>query len=664
MSDQPLFIELFPINKDVVKQLTAYTVAPLEIGAMLAGSLTQAVSGHWLWFDNLLLTDEPLAPIQIEMMIDNWREADAKTFKAYESVSEHANWQPYPLHQAVFIYQTQVMPLEAQIQQQLASQRIDLGNSFVLYQYGIKPLGCYDSPVLSIGVQPRLLYGKKLDVYLAEAANAKDVIGLRAMHIQSNILGEISKITDDRAQITVTTELGTEVNHEIPLSELHIALRREDLEPFSISIAQAAKAMLLPPDRRAALVKQISEILKTQNLIGNAYNNRTHPQWFALVDFVPSIVYGENRAFTFDAATLADTFLKGGVYQPHARFDNQPIKIAAINTLEDKIDDFMEAMRRQLERTLGFQIELIKERKVRVLSEKNLQSATRAVEKEAPHIVLAFFPDAEARSYAPYLKSLVMGKGIASHVITERIMNDPDAMTNQMMNLLSKTGNSLYALAEPLEYTDFIVGLSIVRESHKEFDRITAMARLYQNDGVFLRYILHQEEVDPDAPIPLIVLQTLFPMEIFSGKRVILHRMGLFSSAELESLTRWGQVLNATLAPVEIISEDIPRLYSLEDGISQPPWGTVFRLNPHEAILTTTHPESRVMLDPLQIRLPFESIPTEQAVYSVLAWTLLHSINKQTPRLPVSIHNADQMAVWLAKGTMPTEASGDMPFWL
>lgn len=664
MSDQPLFIELFPINKAVVPQLTAYAVDPLDLGAVLAERLTQAVSGHWLWFDHLLITNEPLAPIQTEMLIDNWREADSKIFKEFQAVTELIDWQPYPLHQAEFVYRTQGKPLEAQIQQNLTSQQIILKNCFVHYQYTLNTFGCYDTPVLSIGVQPRLLYAQKLDVYLAESGKTKDLIGLRAMHIKSNTLGEISKIVNDSAQITVESQLGEKIQQEFPLADLHIALRREDLEPFEIPIAQAAKAMLLPSEKRAALVKQISEILKTQDLIGNAYNNRTHPNWFAMVDFVPSIVYGENRAFEFDATTLADTFLKGGVYQPHPRFDNQPIKIAAINTLDEKIDDFMEAMRRQLERTLNYQIELIKERKVRVLSEKNLQSATRAVEKESPHIVLAFFPDAQARQYAPYLKSLVMGKGIASHVITERIMNNPDAMTNQIMNLLSKTGNSLYALAEPLEYTDYVVGLSLVRESHRGFDRITAMARLYQNDGVFLRYILHQEEIDPNAPIPLIVMQTLLPLEIFGDKRVILHRMGLFSPAELESLARWQQVLSATLIPVEIIPENNPRLYSLQDGINQPPWGTVFRLNPNEAILTTTHPDKRVMLDPLLVRLPMENLPTEQAVYSVLAWTLLHSINQQTPRLPVSIHNSDQMAIWLAKGIMPTESVGEMPFWL
>jgi len=653
VSDQPLFIELFPIQSGRLPGLTAYHITPAHLGGMLAARFKKAFGGDWLWLDAYLFTDSPAASIQIEMLLDGLREQDPKALADFQAIDEVVDAQPNAHIQAQFVYHTQIYPLEAQIKQVLLSGQADVQNGSVILQHTIQAQGCHETPVISIGVQPRLLYQGTLEQYLAE--NKKnDAVGLRAYHPGSNVLAEISKINDDGVLLS-----GFDI--PFPAAELCLALRREDLEAFEIPAAQAAKAMFMSPKKRADWVKKISDVLKENGIIAAAYNSRAQAPWFDRVDFEPSVVYGENRAFLFDPPKMAERFLKGGVYGHHPRFADAPVKIAAINTLDDKIDDFMEAMRRQLERTFGFAIDLIRERKVRVLSEKNLQSAVRAVEKEDPHIVLAFFPDAEARQYAAYLKSLVMGKGIASHVITEKIMNNPDAMTQVIMHLLGKTGNTLYALAEPLEYTHFVVGLDMVRESYRDFDRITAMARLYQNDGVFLRYILHQEEIDPGAPIPLVVI---FPEEVFADKRAVIHRLGHFAPAELDSLHRWGQVLRASLFPVEIIPEDVPRLYSLEGGISQPPWGSIFRLNPHESILTTTYPDAKVMLDPLLIRTPLEGLAIESAVYSVLAWTLLHTVGEHSARLPLTIYNADQMAYWLSKGTLPTQPEGDMPFWL
>jgi hypothetical protein len=52
----------------------------------------------------------------------------------------------------------------------------------------------------------------------------------------------------------------------------------------------------------------------------------------------------------------------------------------------------------------------------------------------------------------------------------------------------------------------------------------------------------------------------------------------------------------------------------------------------------------------------------EAAVYSVLAWTLLH-YGAPTYKRPVTLHNADQWGNWATLGKL-VSAQGDVPFWL
>jgi hypothetical protein len=130
-------------------------------------------------------------------------------------------------------------------------------------------------------------------------------------------------------------------------------------------------------------------------------------------------------------------------------------------------------------------------------------------------------------------------------------------------------------------------------------------------------------------------------------------------------LQAWGKKLKAEFFPIEITQRDVPRLYALESTVTQAPWGSVFLLNDAEAFLISSIPSADSTPRPLQIRLPLGNLPIEQAVYSVLCWTLLHYGTLGTPKMPVSIQNAENLTEWLRRGMLPDDASnGDVPFWL
>ena len=160
-------------------------------------------------------------------------------------------------------------------------------------------------------------------------------------------------------------------------------------------------------------------------------------------------------------------------------------------------------------------------------------------------------------------------------------------------------------------------------------------------------------------------MRLLFPWEEFQGKRVVIHRDGLFRGEEKEILKNWAQEIRAVFYFVEVIKQDNPRLYGYDPNKSffRPPEGTVFKLNEYEALLISSQSPNGTPR-PLRIRTepPFNIM---DALNSVFVLRLLHygSLNK-LPRVPVTIHYADKIARWALQGIKPRQPEGNIPFWL
>ena len=704
MSRPDFFIELFPVNANQVPPLSAYALqvqadaeqSARAIGDQLAYRLDLIFPGSWFYAAGHIVTDAPASPAQMEISLDLLRKQMPDLYAGLASLDEAPSWQAGPATYADYCAQAIVRNLHAELQAILAQMTLRVHNASIMRDYLLDTWVCDGEGALSLTVQAHVRYHQRVDELLATGHDPTALVGMRVMDRTSTsmvaeVLGPAGVLAEHRERLLTLTrrEALQDMLRAAPDDEPVLLLRNRNSQSlytsstlylllpthagdvwarFGLDVAATRKALHLPPDQRAQIVRAVSDVLKKHAVVGNAYNSRTHPHLFGLIDTMPDVEFGNQRVQPYNSSTIASEFSNHNVYQRNPRFTDAPIKVAVINALSESASDagdFVEAMRRELASKHNFQIELIRERSVRVVNEKNIESAVRKVEKDEPHIVLAFFagdsPDDQA--HHRHLKAITTGKGIASHTIYQAVMHNVDAMPIVIMGLLAKTGNLPYVLAEPMDFADRVVGLALIREQTRQFDRITGVSRIYSSNGAFLRYVIHQEEVDPGDTVPLVVMQKLFPEDLLANQRVLVHHAGRITAQTRQRLGRWGQVIGAQIAIAELLQGPTPRIYSLTGQISAPPWGSICRLSDAEALMVTTAdaPTPQPMHVCVQ---PDAYLTIEQALYSVLAWTLLHYSMGDLSRLPVTTLAGDELAAWLAAGMLPEAIVGDVPFWL
>jgi len=683
--------EIFPIDVSKIGHLAAFDIilSKGHTGTFIDDlliRLNKAFSGHWIWSGRYIITDSAPSPVQMEITLDVLRNEFPLLFNKIEAIEERTNWHPSAEDAAIFITRYCDRHYDDAIRQVLRQHGTKIHNGYVMRDYIVNGWEVDGQPALSFSVKPRLLYLQNVQATLEQGI---DVPGLQVIDkTNARNIGIISKIeatvqekrqtllqhnlsdamqqhineADDSCKV-VTVNFG-EYQRDYVATALNIILSSDDYERFGINADSVAKASDLPPSEMAKLVSGASEVLKIEGFIGNAYNNRANPQHFIYLEHMPEMEFGNKKVRPYNIEALPQDFIANGLFSKHPRFKDSPIKIAVINALDSSIaTDFIEAMRRQLEKDFGLEIEMIKERTVRVVSESNLASAVRVVEKENPHVLIACFADNQSASF-DYVHSLTLGKGIALEALYEGTMNDPESMGRVIMGVLAKTGNSPFVLAEPLESANLVVGLDWVREKLTRGDRLAGMSRIYRRDGFFMRYFLDIQELESDENPPESMIATLFPAPIFKGKQVMIQHQGKISQALFDSLRNHARTIDCDFIIVEIHTETVPHLYALDNGVMQPPAGSVFLLNPVEAFVVSSRPDGDGMPENLHIRIRYGDITIEQAVYAVLALTLLNYSTTKFPRLPVTIRNAKKLAGWMGRGMLPDNINGDVPFWL
>ena len=251
-------------------------------------------------------------------------------------------------------------------------------------------------------------------------------------------------------------------------------------------------------------------------------------------------------------------------------------------------------------------------------------------------------------------------------------MRNRYAMPNVVLGIVGKTGSIPYVLEKPLEYADVVVGIDIARRPKERLDgsvNVAAVARIYLSNGEFVKYVLHDEPIDGET-LPPELLQNMFPSSEFGGKRVVIHRDGLWRGKEKRILVDWAEEIGATFHLVEVIKSGAPRLYSCRsfergpDGVGQPEKGTTLKLSPREAIIASTPPSSdNATTRPLRIRTE-SSLTIEEALHSVMSMTLLHYGSVRQPRLPVTVHYSDEIAGLALMGVKPRDLVGKKLYWL
>ena len=163
---------------------------------------------------------------------------------------------------------------------------------------------------------------------------------------------------------------------------LDLVIRPEDIEQFAINQQQIEKALHLKPALHAQMVKLVSDILKEAKLIGNAYSTQNTPELFHGGAPQANLIFANSRVRPYNPAKLAADFKESGAYRLPERLNSEPLRVVVINTLADEVGDFLEALKRSLERDFKLTLEVVRERNMRVISQANLESAVRLLQKE------------------------------------------------------------------------------------------------------------------------------------------------------------------------------------------------------------------------------------------------------------------------------------------
>ena len=687
MPDQQLFGEIFPIRTDALPTLAAYRLAlgggesPRRVGSKLAEWLMEAFGGCWVMSGGRLITDAAPNPVKLMMALEAARAKQPRAFGQLEGLEEDFHWQPSADEIADYVVRGPVAQVEEAILEALSRTVYTIKGARVVREYRLRTWTVNEEPALSVSVVSRLLYEPDLQAYMETLSTPSEIVGMWVTDKSATVQGEVIKVVglvrEHRQRLLELTQrsairelvenapddhwvvrvLAGSREYDYVAAALDLVIRPDDIDQFAINRPQIEKALHLRPVLHAQMVKLVSDVLKEAGLIGNSYSTQSAPHLFLSGVMKTNLVFGSSRVRPFNPARLGQDFREGGALHPKT----EPVRVVVINTLSDEVGDFLEALKRSLDRDLGLKLEVVRERNMRVISQTNLESAVRLLQKEASDLVLVFLPDENDADEEETVndraaRAQTVGRGLPCLIVHESTMHKPEAMINVEMGLIARACGVPYLLADPLPYADRVVGLSLIYHSKREGDYLTGVTRIYGNDGALLRSLIAAAPIAESEPL----LARLLPRDLLHDLRVVIHSDGKLKRDALRALGSREDELNATFYPVEVIRAGVPRIYAFSAGKIDPPhWGSVFRLSETESFVQS----SDTTIQPLHIRSE-PPLSIEAATHSVLMFTLLHYGALKAPKLPITVHNADALENGILRGLLPVELASAIPFWL
>ncbi|WP_376796598.1 Piwi domain-containing protein [Thermogemmatispora sp.] len=756
-----LTTEIFPLRSEALPPLIGYTLEltthddPAMVGGKLAYELRRRIPGHWFWSraSRRLVSDQSYTEEQLKPHWQALWSLPSGDFRGLRAIRSDKGWQVGPGEQADYVAFGLADELAEELQSALQPYHEELPPTLQIWRtFRLRGWLVQGKPAISISVHSQPVLKQDLRSFCQTLAwqgqeeLEQRLRGLRVKAKDGDLCGQIVQITgrvgterqrllalatressrrrlqqagDEEAVVLVQTARSKE--YEYPLSGLRLIVQPGDYERLGLDSSQVHSRLHLAPSRRAAMVSALAQPLQERGLIrSSAYNSRTEPTLFRRsvdLDFRPRLRVGRQRIIDGDKEVLSG-LQRHGFYRPAPPLAQQrKLRVGLIltdNLSQERLTAFAQELGRAFQ---NFQAPVkFFLKRLAHKSKEALEEVIETLQRErADDALLALMPDQEAQPLAReetslasrpqswtlyhHFKAITIGRDLPSQVVLFSTLNELRfAASNIALGLLSKMGGVPYVLAEPLPYTDVIVGIDIARRRKVSLPgsvSLTAQTRIFQNDGQLLQYRIADTVIDGET-IPAELLQQLFPQALFAGKRVLIQRDGPYCGREKQDLQEWAQRIGATFLLVEVLKQGAPRLYNQQSsstwtspprgrgqegsrpaslrssapapqylaGITSPPKGSTLLLNDYEALLVSTLPPSpAVTPEPLHIRSepPF---PIEQALHSVLALTLLHAGSLRPPRLPVTIHYSDELGGLALVGIRPPRAEGTLPFWL
>lgn len=701
--------EIFPVQLTTIPELTAYQLNIRNddlatIGGRLSFRLHKVFPGRWIWTYPWIITDAPQSEEAIMAEIEKLWQEHPTLFQGLLSLKRVSIWQPTAQVQADFAAKALWTEVKPAITQKLQEWSTDLPTIRISRTCSVRGWVVQGEPALSISVDSRILAKQDVQEYLRHKKSAEAILDLMVADKESSLKGivvglagtvaehrkrllglasteasksNIRKAADD--EVVVQVSATGHLPYDYVARALQIIVRTSDYPKFNVDGKRVTKHLRLAPQQRSDCIRELSQIARNKQIISRAYNSSSHSRFFlnaSTVRHTPNLLVGKNQRLSEikDQAIRAG-LQRSGFYKRVAAYDNTPIAIGVLNALPHiQPDTYTSRLLKEFEQ-LHFASRISHVETVTSTNRHQLDQAIHQLQASGAHILLALFPDEVSQSddmrWGPYdhFKSLTVGGGISSQVVHQSTLQQSFtfALGNIALGMLSKLGNVPYVLADPLPYADIVVGIDVARRRKTRLSgslNATAIARIYQSNGEFLQYAIHDAQLEGET-IPPDVLHALFPPSIFTGKRVVIHRDGIYRGEEKQTLKAWAQQLNAQFHLVELRKSGTPRLYQYDrTGVQQPAKGSAIKLNDYQAFLVSSLPPFKDVT-PYPIHVCSEPpFPIEHAIHSVLALTLLHYGSLRTPRMPITIHYSDEIAYLALKGIKPKNLEGNIPFWL
>jgi len=708
--------EVFLLNVERLPNLVAFRLEIAQsadlntIGGKLARQLTKRVGGRWAWSRSM---SQVLGERQdfdtASLLKDLWSE-QRDTFGSLRDIQGTSVKGTTSMALAEFAVNAILDPARREVRKALTLDRpIRLGSDVELVREpDVRAWVVQDRPAVSISIRSRLLCRRSLQEF-AEGGG-EDLLGMQVTDKARQHTAEVDEVLEgnlavhrdrlialatrkesqeelraapDSTLVVKIRNRGSANGYEYPATALLPVVRSADFAFFGVNGSQARKQMVLPPGLRAELVNKAKKAFNTATdaLIGPPFHSGLagFSGYLTAEDlgYSESVKLGSSAVVIHDHKSIFREVKSHGPYSGQPTRSN-PIRIGVLTLPGCEDWQRFEGDLLRILQEVSCPSAVTQRAMARSSSRRELEAALASLEG-AVDLVLLVLPEDETQddseegsgAYIRF-KAATIPRDLASQAVQlktlENSRNASIVLENVALGIMAKAGTVPFVLAEPLPYADIVVGLDIAR---KQKDKLAgsinaaATARIYNTQGEFLRYWLPDHLIEGET-IPADLLERMFPEAQFRGKRVLIHRDGLFRGREKEALTEWGASIGAGMMLVEVIKSGAPRLYSYtsSSNVSKPPKGLCLKISDSEAILVSSPPPfGDATPRPLQVR-THGGITIEQACHSVLSLTLVHIGSKLCPRLPVTIHWADQIAEFALKNIKPRSLEGDRPFWL
>lgn len=562
---------------------------------------------------------------------------------------------------------------------------VSLRSETIFHSDLIETLECFPG-LLEKGVKVRC----KLDGNTGELASLN---GNLAQH-RERLLAykprpEIAEaIHSGQDQIPIISLKKRNSSYDYPAHILELVPHPEIYPHLKLNAQAILKAQRLDPQERWKWISALVKPLQAAQILTSAWELPVSEK-----NLNDSLLLGNNQIYSPAKQSILPQLKQWGLYAPNQI--SHKIRTRVIYYCPSKkfeafkvaMPNFLKVLRKECR---SFGLNLSFEGKIPLQlhggSRGEIERTVAQLKQEnATDFVLSVLPfehsiedeNADDNSIYRVLKQTLLRSGIQSQNMGIDRLFEPApqkqpgyhwALTNLVLGILAKTGQVPYVLAEPMQFTDFVVGLDISRKAKQRSrgsTNVVAATRVFKNDGNFFSYHLLPPDVLEGETLSRRVIEELFPLTEFENKRVLIHRDGPYRQNEKAHFERWGKEIGAQFHLVSVIKTGNPRLYRQRGaGISAPSKGDLITINENEALMVSSLPPfGNATPQPLRIVCD-GSLPLDQAVESVFKLTLLHYGSQAAPRLPITVHYSDQMAWMAQRGIRPGQAVGTLPYWI